>query len=194
MGRLRQSWPVFGTAAAAAVALAVMLPSSPPASGTRTKGSWGPGQSGHPCAVEACPVLEMFVKDADGVRPGTDGMTLHAGDWVQFRYRAGGHRYLFIVSVDDDGVIAPLYPDDRSTDSTSIPIDARGRHVLEGSVILDDAIGPERLYAFFSQEPLGYTDVEKLLEAVRDPERQATLSRLPPQVDQTSILIYKEAR
>ena len=193
----RPRWPrLFELAAGLAVAASVALVTVAPRFGTdvhrtRSKGGQNAELAHDERCTGACPVLEMFVKDADGVRAGIDGMTLRAGDWVQFRYRANGHRYLFIVSVDDEGVLAPLYPDRRTR---SVPIDARGRHVLEGSVILDDAVGPERLYAFFSPAPLKFADIEKLLVGVHDPQRQSTLASLPPGVDQTSILIYKEAR
>jgi hypothetical protein len=134
--------------------------------------------------------LEMFVKDAAGVREGTEGMRLREGDQVQFRYRALGRRYLFVVSVDGRGVISPLYPD---SETTSIEVRPDGLHTLEGSVILDDAVGPERFLAVFSDRPLSYQAIE---EAVA--KREGDLGRLRPRdfraedVELESILIIKE--
>ena len=142
------------------------------------------------CETAPCPTLEMFVKDASGIRLGVDGARLHAGDWVQFRYVAQGRTHLFIVSVDDDGIVTPLYPEH---EGESVTVQPAGRHVLEGSVILDDAIGPERFYAFFSSEPLQYERLAPLLRAIRDPVEQTKIDELGPWVDQVSILIYKEA-
>lgn len=142
--------------------------------------------SGHPG-----PTLEMFVKDATGIRPGTDGMRLHDGDWVQFRYHGAGRRFVFVVSVDDDGVIAPLYPDHPGA---SVAIYPEGRHVLEGSVILDDAVGPERIFAFFSFRPLRFDELAGGLRRIDDPAHQVRAEVPSADVDQVSILIYKERR
>ena len=192
-------WPAAGGATAVlTVALLIVGPwgsTSVDPGPTRTKGGLRPSISGAPptgaCVAGACPTLEMFVKDAQGIRAGLDGVTLRAGDWVQFRYRARGHRFLFIISVDDEGVLAPLYPDERSQ---SVSIQPDGRHVLEGSVILDDAVGPERFYAFFSSEPLAYEALAALLADISDPSSQAQVLGLPSGVDQVSVLINKESR
>ncbi len=188
-------WPAMAAVAMAAIALVVLpasWPPAPPSRSVRTKGGVGStaANSDRPsCAAAACPTLQMYVKDDAGIRKGTDGMSLAAGDWVQFRYRAAGHRYLFVVSVDDDGVLTPLYPDQPAA---SVPIYPTGHHVLEGSVILDHAVGPERFYAFFSPLPLTFAALEGVLSRIDDPEHRSRVEGLGPEVDQTSILIYKE--
>jgi hypothetical protein len=135
--------------------------------------------------------LEMFVKDEAGVRKGNDGMILRSGDQIQFRYRAVGRRYLFVVSVDSRGVISPLYPDTRSA---SIEVRPDGLHTLEGSVILDDAVGPERIFAVFSDEPVSYGKIEEAVakKRERDPRRLQRLDLQEEDVDQATILFIKE--
>jgi hypothetical protein len=134
--------------------------------------------------------LEMFVKDEAGVRKGRDGMVLHQGDQIQFRYRAVGRRYLFVVSVDSRGVVSPLYPD---AEAASIPVRPDGLHTLDGSVILDDAVGPERIFAVFSDEPVSYRSIEQALSKREgDLDRLQRLDLQGEDVDQASILIIKE--
>jgi hypothetical protein len=135
--------------------------------------------------------LQMFVKDGSGVRPGSDGMTLRSGDQIQFRYRAVGHRYLFVFSIDARGTVSPLYPDDQGK---SIEIRPDGLQTLHGSVILDDAKGPERVFAVFSDEPLSYRDLEGAVSKMRerDPTRLQVLPLQEEDVDQATILFIKE--
>ena len=192
-------WAWAPTAAAVSIALLIAAPSMRASFDvdtsvrTRTKGAVedrSPADSVG-CPHGACPTLEMFIKDEDGIRPGRDGVVLHAGDWVQFRYRAAGHRYVFVVSVDGERVLSPLYPD---YPGQSVAIEQHGRHVLDGSVILDDALGPERIYAFFSDQPLRYERVARALVGVVDPAQAAKVPIIGAGVAQVSILIRKVPR
>jgi hypothetical protein len=138
--------------------------------------------------------LEMFVKDAVlGARPAPDGTTLKEGDQIQFRYRADGKRYVFVVSVTDQGVFSPLYPD---RPSASIEVTPSGTHVLDGSVILDDAHGPERIIALFSDRPLTFDDVKAAIEA--NLRKETSVTRLQAlelgldDVEPATVLIQKE--
>ena len=189
------TWPrsvAIGATGLAAVAASLLFVTPSRLPQTRSKG----GVEARPATVTPStdrfrsPTLEMFVKDAAGIRPGTDGMRLSAGDWVQFRYKADGHTHLLVVSIDDDGVIAPLYPD---RPGTSVAILPDGWHVLAGSIILDDAVGPERIFALFSDRPLAYAELETAFRAVDDPVTQTRIDVPLDFVDQVSFLIYKEA-
>lgn len=137
--------------------------------------------------------LSMFVKDIDGVQPGQDGMHLEAGDQIQFRYDADGHEYLFIISVDARGVISSLYPE---VPTHSIKVLAEGTHVLTGSIILDEAVGPERIYAIFSTEALEFEDIDKAVKSgLGDNPDVVALQELPIEAEdvaQSSILIVKD--
>ena len=137
--------------------------------------------------------LVMFVKDAGGVRRADDGARLSAGDAIQFRYDAGGHGHLFVLSVDARGVVSPLYPDRAGP---SIAVRPEGSHVLEGSVILDDSVGPERIFAVFSDRPRGFEELQAAAQdALRSGASVDALSRLPvagEDVEQVSVLLHKE--
>lgn len=168
---------VFAPIVALAAALAMMFLPKPPPETTRIKG---------PMQV----ALEMFVKDAEGIRPAIDGARLREGDAIQFKYQAGGRRYVFVVSVDTDGTVSPLYPDE---ERTSIPVAPTGTHVLEGSVILDASRGPERFFAFFSDEPIHFDEVRRALKgAERDVTRLQEVEIGREDVDEKSVLIFKE--
>lgn len=137
--------------------------------------------------------LQMYVKDAAGIREAGDGTRLREGDAVQFRYDAGGRDYLMVVSLGSDGTLSPLYPE---RPGNSIRITPRGLHVLEGSVILDAARGPERFFAFFSATPLSYEEVARELKEELSKESDVTRLReveLERQdVAEKSVLIIKE--
>ena len=170
-------------AATAAVLLVVLIP----------VGLWWTPNPKGPNRTKGSVQLEMFVKGQSGVQPGIDGMTLQEGDQVQFRYQAVGRNYLFVVSVDDDGVVSPLFPD---SPSQSIAVRSDGKRVLDGSIILDDAVGPERFFAVFSDRPISFEDIKKAVgrSAADQPDLKA-LQRLdfnPQDIDQASILIVKE--
>lgn len=172
-------WVPALAAAVALLAVLTALPTAPTVSTTRVKGG-GPG-------------LVMFVKDAQGVRRGEDGVHLSPGDQVQFRYEAGGHRHLFLVSIDAAGAVSPLYPE---TATESIPVEPEGTHVLEGSVILDDAVGPERFVAVFSARPIPFAELAgAAARGLADGGGVTALSTLPlarDDVRQASVLIVKE--
>ncbi|MBK8011134.1 MAG: DUF4384 domain-containing protein [Deltaproteobacteria bacterium] len=147
-----------------------------------------------PNRMKGGPSLEMYVDRPQGPEAAPDGVRLREGDRVQFRYKAAGHGYLFVVSIDARGVISPLYPDHPGT---SLAIDATRRKILEGSVILDGAIGPERFLAFFSDQPLSFAVLEARLESILRQGRKAIDAEAPlfspdENVDVASILIIKE--
>lgn len=167
---------------AAAIAAVVIAPRALEQLGggpqIRTKGASGPS-------------LEMWVNTPEGAQPGSDGMHLGEGDQIQFRYRASGRQYVLVVSVDGKGVTTPLYPE---VPGESLKVAPDGEHVLEGSVILDDAKGPERIFAFFSDQPLSYAEVvDRLKEALPPGSDLVELDGVEVKgADLESVLIIKE--
>jgi len=88
-------------------------------------------------------------------------------------------------------VTTPLYPE---VPGESLKVAPDGEHVLEGSVILDDAKGPERIFAFFSDQPLTYQEVVGQLKEVVPPGSDLTeLDGVEVKgADLESVLIIKE--
>jgi hypothetical protein len=137
--------------------------------------------------------LETFVNAPGGPKRLDPDATLTSGDQIQFRYKAGGHRYLMILSIDAKSV-SPLYP---SEPGGSLSVEPDGLHVLEGSIILDEVVGPERIVALFSDRALDFEEVKKLVESKLggDPRRIEHLDHLEglgPGIEQRTVLLHKD--
>lgn len=92
--------------------------------------------------------LGFYVLRGAQVYPGDPDATFREGDHLQFTYRAGLNEALVLLSVDGDGRLSVFYPEQGDR---PVPIVPGDRHVLDGSVILDDAPGPEVFVAFFGE-------------------------------------------
>jgi hypothetical protein len=91
-----------------------------------------------------------------------DGSALAAGDQIRFVVLPGGGRYLLVASIDGNGAATIYYP---YGGERSAAVDGE-RVELGGSIVLDDAAGPERIYAILSDEPLAAAAVKAQLRAV----------------------------
>jgi len=91
-----------------------------------------------------------------------DGTQLAAGDRIRFAIVPGEARYLLVASVDGGGAVTIYYPYN-GTQSVSLP---GGRIEPPGSIVLDAAPGPERIYAFLSDVALPVELVTAQLRAV----------------------------
>ena len=90
--------------------------------------------------------LEFMVLDGDTIRPGVEGESLGAGDQIQFTYIAPGLDTLVLLSVDGEGTVTVFQPQVGDEPVAIVPGE---KHVLDGSIILDDAPGPEVFVAVF---------------------------------------------
>jgi len=130
-------------------ALALFVVQIPDGSNNRLKGING---------INGPADLDFFVLQDGEARPGVDGERVRPGDRVQFSYRSGGLDTLVIIGVDGAGTVTVFYPERGERPE---PIEPDGRRVLEGSIELDDAPGPEVFVGVF-----GVEDVEQALELV----------------------------
>jgi hypothetical protein len=81
-------------------------------------------------------------------------------------------RYIQVGSVDGTGGYSAFYP---AGDGVSVALPARGEP-LDGSIRLDDAPSPERLFVVLSATPLSTRDVRRVAEAhAVDGERVARI-------------------
>jgi len=85
--------------------------------------------------------------------------TFKEGDRLGLRYVSGPYRYMTMILIDQKGSVSWLYPKEAGD---SMPIAARGQ--LKDDIELDDAKGQEKLYTFFSTEPIKAQDIQKLLK------------------------------
>jgi hypothetical protein len=92
--------------------------------------------------------LGFYLLRGDEVLPGAPDAVFHEGDRIQFSYRAP-YSSLILVSIDGDGFLTRYYPESGEVGVAIIP---GSRHLLDGSVVLDDAPGPEVFIGFFGED------------------------------------------
>ncbi|MBS2029564.1 MAG: zf-HC2 domain-containing protein [Deltaproteobacteria bacterium] len=112
--------------------------------------------------IKGGPALQVVVKHGARVSPLRPGEMLAAGDELRFVIEPGKRRFLLIMSVDGAGTVSVYEPFDGNE---SAPISGP-RVEIPGSVVLDRAPGPERLYALFSDAPISTESVQPALTAV----------------------------
>jgi hypothetical protein len=111
--------------------------------------------------------IEVVCRRAGTVFLLAPGDEVAAGDELRFRplpaWPEG--RFIQIGSVDGTGRYTPFYP--AAAGAPSLPVPANGA-ALEGSIRLDAAPGPERLFVLVSDAPLSETAVAQAAEAQAD--------------------------
>ncbi|MGA9526191.1 MAG: zf-HC2 domain-containing protein [Myxococcaceae bacterium] len=144
--RARWLYPAMGVAAAIALMVAtpgllsLVEPSQRHAQLNRVKGGADmtlriAGQSGHPQRTAA----------ADAPEP------LGAGERVRIGYKSGGYPWVLAISIDAEGEISPLYPEEgRSLPTEPDPAEL---HFFPGSLEFTGR-GAERVIVVLSDEPL----------------------------------------
>jgi hypothetical protein len=101
---------------------------------------------------------------------------LAAGERLRVGYQSGGHRYLLSVSIDEHGVVTPLYPEQGS--SLTVPAAVpTATHFLPDSVELTGA-GLERIIVVLSDQPISVEAARAAAKAAYD-RAGGDLSRLP---------------
>jgi hypothetical protein len=172
---------VLAPVAAAAVLLLVARPSITPAGEELAIAEKG----GPALAVVARREARIFaLRSGDRVRP---------GDEVRFVLRGVTHPYGMIASVDGAGTPNIYVPFDGSTSVTL----ARGDRVeLDGSVVLDGRLGPERVFALFSRSPISAEPVRRALAAIGAKGEGAIRKTLvlPVGVEAQSTMLLEKVR
>ncbi|MFP2928099.1 hypothetical protein ACLESO_23440 [Pyxidicoccus sp. 3LG] len=113
--------------------------------------------------VKGGATLQLYAHRSERTWKVEEGEALAPGDQVRFRVDGGGLPYALVVSVDGAGQVNTYYPFD-GTQSVLLPV--RGVAELPGSIVLDEAPGPERLFALFSREPLAFEAVAPALREI----------------------------
>jgi len=173
----RLRWPLAASAlalAAAALLVVALLPAAPPE--TRLKSGYD---------------LSFHVRSGDRVALGQPGARLHPGDAIQLRYSAPRAAHLVVISLDGAGAVTAYY----DADGRALPVDPGVAVLLDGSIVLDATLGPERVIGCFSEAPLTTAAVlaagtRALAAASGDP---AAVTRLPLPCPQATFLVDKVA-
>jgi hypothetical protein len=147
LARWRLMVPALGLAAAAAIAIVVMPRAQAPYYGE--KGG---------------PNIEVVASRGETQFSVRAGSHLRPRDRIRFVVDPAGAKYLLIASRDGRGNVTVYFP---YGGAQSAPLSAKHQE-LPDSIELDDVIGPERLYALFSDSPLRTDEVKKQLSAHSD--------------------------
>jgi hypothetical protein len=147
-------------------------------------------------------VMEVFARRG-GPTPETtntavmrvaNGARLAPGDALRFVLYPTGLPYVLIASVDGAGQVSVYFP---FRGHASAAIDPAAPVSVPGSIVLDHAAGPERLFAIFSENPLEVSAVRELLAQTAAGGASAIRSaaRLPlAGTVQATLLFEKEHR
>jgi hypothetical protein len=108
-------------------------------------------------------VARRAIAGADRVFGVDPGAALAAGDAIRFALDGADGRYLLVVSVDGAGQINVYYP---YGGSAAAPIDPADHLVVDGSIVLDDAPGPERIWAVVSDRAVTVDELRAQLSLI----------------------------
>jgi hypothetical protein len=111
---------------------------------------WRPPERDDALAIKGEASWRVFANRDGQTFAVRDETELAPGDRIRFVVLPDGARYLLVVSVDGRGAVTIYYPYN-GAHSASIEGD---RFELAGSIVLDDAPGPERIYAILSDHPV----------------------------------------
>lgn len=107
-------------------------------------------------------LFQLFAHRGERTWKVEEGEALSPGDQVRFVVEGQGLPYVLVVSVDGAGQVNTYFPFG-GTQSGLLP--SNGLPVeIPGSVVLDNAPGPERLFALFSRQPLTFESVAPALK------------------------------
>ena len=121
-----------------------------------------------------------------------EGTHLSAGDALRFVLDPTGLPYVLIASVDGAGQVSIYYP---YRGESSARVDERATVSVPHSIVLDQAPGPERLFALFSREPISARVVRQALAgtaAAGAPAIRATRQLAIDGTVQATLLFEKE--
>jgi hypothetical protein len=144
-------------------------------------------------AEKGGPSLGIVARRGARVFPITSGERVHPGDQIRFVLRGVIYPFGLIASVDGAGepnIYVPYRGD------ASVPVALGSRVEVEGSIVLDGRLGPERVFALFSRRPLSAASVRQALAALggKGGEAIRKVSALPVDADaQSSVLLEKVA-
>jgi len=121
-----------------------------------------------------------------------DGAQLEPRDRIRFAVTPDGARYLLVASIDGSGAVSIYFPYGGDASARLDP----GDHVeLPGSIVLDAAPGPERMFAVFSDEPIEAAAVADELRTIAvggaDAIRQAHVLAIAGMRAQASLVFEK---
>lgn len=105
-------------------------------------------------------LMRIYAKRQDAVFMVSDNEVMQEGDALRFVPDAQNYAWLLVFSQEAEGKLNVFYP---YGSTTSGPLAVAPGAPLDGSIILDNAMGEERLWAVFSNRPLNMAAVASWL-------------------------------
>jgi hypothetical protein len=139
-------------------------------------------------SVKGSGALKLYGRRNGHVFPVEAATVLHPGDQLRFAVQSDGARFVLIASIDGRGQASIYVP------STPIGRDAAvGWGLVGDSIVLDEALGPERVFAVFSNEMLEEEAIFSVLRetATKGGDALRSVKALPLPLVQTSVLFEK---
>lgn len=134
--------------------------------------------------------LDFYVLRDGQAFPGDPSLPVRPGDRLQFTYRAGMADQMVVLGVDGTGNFTQFYPDEGDAPVAVIPGE---RHVLEGSILLDDAPGPEVFVAFFGEDgAIPVADAREMAQTAWDAEGIDGLTALAEDEGNIALLVLEK--
>jgi len=191
--RLRRRWAAWLVLPVAAALLLLVT-------GRGRDGAFPVAGGGSALGVKGAALFEVFARrngpaaDIDGqaVVRVHDGMRLAPGDALRFVLFPSGMPYVLIASVDGAGQVNIYYP---FHGEGSALTSGQGAISVPGSIVLDAAPGPERLFVIYSARALRATAVRAALAPTAAAGAAAIRGTAQAPLDatvQASLLFEKE--
>lgn len=138
------------------------------------------------------PALAIYRQTSRGSETLADGDLARAGDVIRVGYRAAGHGYGVILSIDGRGVVTLHLPPDGAR---AAALESGASVLLDRAYELDDAPRWERFYFIAAAKPFDVTPIVDAARraATRDGVPVATLP-LPRDFEQSTFSLQKESR
>jgi hypothetical protein len=135
--------------------------------------------------------VQVWCRRGQQVFLARDGSVLHPGDALRFVPSVSTPGYLMIVSVDEQGRVSRY---DQAPSPRAISVD-KGERALDGSVVLDDTLGVERIFVLFSNQAFDFDSVKHAIGiGAQGPGWVRDTIKLALPMDQTSMWFLKENR
>lgn len=182
--RPAKKWALGGAAllaAAAAIALGLYFKRPPPATPDEPY-----------LAIKGSASLRIVAQHGGAQLEVVDGVKLAQGDAIRFVVDPDGLRYLLVASVDGEGQVTVYFP---VGGKESGRVEDGHKVELPGSIVLDAARGPERVFALFSKEPIAAEPVVTGLRAIGAGGRDAILRTraLPVPAEAQRSIVFEKA-
>jgi hypothetical protein len=132
--------------------------------------------------------LGFYVSHEGQVRRGENGMTLPAGDDLQFLYSTDEGRFLLLFGVEADGTLTVYHP---HGGDLSAPVEPARKNRLPQAIRWRPQSPYERFFALFSDKPVSVEEVKTVLRSLSDKSVEE-MSRLPLPYPQASVIVYRK--